>query len=465
MPYMSISCWGRLTVSEFPALFPARLVERRRNVAKLLCLGSVLLLAIQPSWAALPPGWSDADIGSPGLAGSAGDTNGNWTISGGGADIWGTSDQFNYAYTSVGGDGNIVVQVTGLQNSDSASGWSKAGIMFRNDSTAGSANVSIVATYSQGVSFQWRNTAGGGSSYTAVGGIKPPVWLELVRSAGIFTGSYSTDGANWTQVSSQPVTMNNSVLAGLDVTAHNNSALNTATYTNVSVTAVVVTNPVVINQPASPVLATSATLNGQIVTPGVSTPFVTVFYGATDGVTNAASWANHISLGQTNGNFSAVVPGLATNTTYYFTAFASNNVGATWAQPSARFTTLAADPSVTPVSVLTYHYDNTRQGANTNETWLTPANVSANTFGKVFSYALDGYVYAEPLVMTNLAIPGQGAHNVVFAATEHDTIYALDADGNSGANGGLLWKTNLGIVGHLLRRSLRRPLQRRHRLH
>jgi regulation of enolase protein 1 (concanavalin A-like superfamily) len=103
-----------------------------------------------------------------------------------------------------------------------------------------------------------------------------------------------------------------------------------------------------------------------------------------------------------------------------------------------------ADSAATLVPVLTYHYDNTRQGANTNETLLTPANVNTNTFGKLFSYPLDGYVYAEPLIMTNLTIPGQGAHNVVFVATEHDTIYALDADSNSGPNGGVLWQTNLG---------------------
>src|SRR6185312_14479215 len=116
---------------------------------------------------------------------------------------------------------------------------------------AGSANVSIVATYGQGVSFQWRGTAGGQSSFIAIGGITTPVWVKLVRSAGTFTGSYSINGSTWVQVSSQSVTMNNSVMAGLDVTAHNNSALNTATFTNVSVTAVVVTNPIVATLPAS----------------------------------------------------------------------------------------------------------------------------------------------------------------------------------------------------------------------
>ena len=397
----------------------------------------------KPAFAALPPGWSDADIGAPGLAGSAGYTNGNWTVTGGGSDIWNTADQFNFASTSFTGDGTITAQVTSLQNSDPGTGWSKAGVMFRNDSTAGSVNVTIVATAGQGVSFQWRSTAGGNCGNTAVGGITTPVWVRLVRAGQSFTGYYSQDGNNWIQVTSQPISLNGTVMAGLDVTAHNNSALNTATFTNVSLT--IVTNPVIVNQPASPVLATSATLNGQVVSPGVSTPFVTIYYGTSDGATNAASWANSISLGQTNGNFSASLIGLTTNTTYFFTAYGSNTAGIAWAQPSLRFTTLVTNPAVTRVLVLTYHYDNTRQGANPNETLLTPANVNVNTFGKVFSYPLDGYVYAEPLVMTNVSIPSLGVHNVVFVATEHNTLYALDADSNSGANGGVLWTNNVGL--------------------
>ena len=420
-------------------------LKRRRAFARLLCFISILLPLTEPAWAVLPPGWTDSDIGSPGLAGSAGYTNGNWTVTGGGSDIWGNSDQFNYASATVNGDGTIIAEVASLQNSDPGSGWSKAGLMFRNDSTAGSANVSIVATATNGVSFQWRSTAGGSSYFTAVGGIKPPVWLRLIRSNSNFVGSYSINGSTWVQVSNQAVTLNSTVLAGLGVTAHNNSALNTANFTNVNVTALVVSNSVVTNLPASPVLATSATLNGQIVSPGVSTPFVTFYYGTTDGHTNAAAWAHSASIGQTSGSFSTTVVGLTTNTTYYFTAFASNTAGTTWAQPSASFATLASGPFVTPVSVLTYHYDNTRQGQNTNETSLTPGNVNTNTFGKLFSYALDGYVFAEPLIMTNLAIPGQGVHNVVFVATEHDSIYALDADGELGTNNGVLWTNNVGL--------------------
>lgn len=89
--------------------------------------------------------------------------------------------------------------------------------------------------------------------------------------------------------------------------------------------------------------------------------------------------------------------------------------------------------------VLTSQYDNARTGANLDETTLTPANVNARQFGKLFSLRVDGDVYAQPLYMPQLAIPGKGIHNVVFVATEHDSVYAFDADGRSAEP---LWKVN-----------------------
>ena len=78
-------------------------------------------------------------------------------------------------------------------------------------------------------------------------------------------------------------------------------------------------------------------------------------------------------------------------------------------------------------NVTTYHYDNARSGQNTKETILTLLNVNPTKFGKKFSVSVDGQIYAQPLYMSNLTISG-GTHNVVFVATEHDSLYAMDAD-------------------------------------
>ncbi len=86
------------------------------------------------------------------------------------------------------------------------------------------------------------------------------------------------------------------------------------------------------------------------------------------------------------------------------------------------------------VAVLSAHYDAFLSGGNKEETVLTPATVNPTNFGNLFNYAVDGYTYAQPLYVPNLTVNG-GPHNVVFAATEHDSVYAFDGDG-----GGQLWR-------------------------
>jgi hypothetical protein len=98
-------------------------------------------------------------------------------------------------------------------------------------------------------------------------------------------------------------------------------------------------------------------------------------------------------------------------------------------------------PSSPSEDVLTYHNDNARTGQQLNETVLTPANVNANSFGKLFVIPVDGLVDAEPLYVAGINLAG-GIHNVLVVVTEHDSVYAFDAD-----NGSTLWQVSTLLTG------------------
>lgn len=182
-----------------------------------------------PPPAPLPSPWADGDVGSPAIAGSASYSNGVFTVNGAGADIYGTNDQFNYAYQPVNGNGTLIARVTSQSNTSSNA---KAGVMFKQSTTAGSSYFLISVAPGGGIKVQYNfNSSVGGGTYTF-----PNVWMKLTRSAGMFTAYVSADGSTWSQVVSKAITITDPATFGLFECSHNTSALGTATFDNVSYT-------------------------------------------------------------------------------------------------------------------------------------------------------------------------------------------------------------------------------------
>ncbi len=94
-----------------------------------------------------------------------------------------------------------------------------------------------------------------------------------------------------------------------------------------------------------------------------------------------------------------------------------------FALPCVFAAALSAQPAL-----LMNRYDEAATGANLHETVLTPANVRPATFGKLYSYYVDGSVFAQPLYVPAVQVPGRGVHNLLFVATMNDRVYAFDAD-------------------------------------
>ena len=167
---------------------------------------------------------------------------GTFTMTGSGADITGSSDEFHFAYNTLTGPGTIIARVDSVENTHD---WAKAGVMIRETLDSDSAHAMVFVTPGQGVVFEYRigagqNNVGAAAQETSV---TAPHWVKLERDvAGFFTASHSTNGSSWTPVQSsvpQNIQMASSVYVGLAVTSHNASATCEAKFSNVSTTGTV----------------------------------------------------------------------------------------------------------------------------------------------------------------------------------------------------------------------------------
>jgi outer membrane protein assembly factor BamB/regulation of enolase protein 1 (concanavalin A-like superfamily) len=179
----------------------------------------------------LPSPWASGDVGGPTIPGSANYTaaGGVFTVNGSGSDIWGSTDQFQYASQPVSGSTTITARVSSQDITDP---WAKSGIMFKQSATAGSPYVLLAVTPGNGLHLQYGfNSDIYAGTYTF-----PNAWLRLQRAGNTFTAFTSADGQTWTRVAAVTVSMTDPVTAGLFVCSHNAAEMNTSAFDNVSVT-------------------------------------------------------------------------------------------------------------------------------------------------------------------------------------------------------------------------------------
>ena len=188
-----------------------------------------------PPSSALPLPWVNRDIGAVGAVGGAGfdSASSTFTVTGAGADVWGSADALHFAYQARSGNGSIVARVASIQN---VNAWTKAGVMIRETLSAGSTHAFMLVSPGKGLAFQGRPATGGASVSTPGAAGTAPYWVRLDRSGNVFTAYQSTDGTNWTLVGIQTIAMGQNVFVGLGVSSHVSSTTATAAFDRVTIT-------------------------------------------------------------------------------------------------------------------------------------------------------------------------------------------------------------------------------------
>ena len=180
----------------------------------------------------LPAPWQTVDIGNVGLAGSAYLSGSLWSVSGAGT-LSGTADAFRFLYQPMSADGEIRAQLSAVPNTSTNA---RVGVMIRETLTPGSRYAFIGISPGGTFRAQRRTSTSSSTASTVSSACAPPnVWVRLVRTGKTLYSYRSTDGTNWTLVSSNKITMATNIYFGLAVASGNTNTLNTSTFTNVTV--------------------------------------------------------------------------------------------------------------------------------------------------------------------------------------------------------------------------------------
>jgi regulation of enolase protein 1 (concanavalin A-like superfamily) len=284
--------------------------------------------------------WINSDIGSPALAGRGSESGGTYSVTGGGADIWGSSDQFHFMHQQASGDMEIVARVGTVEYADQ---WSKAGVMIRSSLSASAAHAFMAGTAGEGYAFQRRPASGGSSIHTPGSYAAPPGWVKLVRVGNTFSAYESSNGSTWNLVDTETISMPQTVYVGLAVTSHNVSRTSTATFTSVS-----------LRGPSSSNSAPSVTLTAPATSSRFTAP-ANITFSATasdaDGsVSRVTFYANGQQVGSdTSSPYSASWSNVGQGT-YDLTAVATDNAGASTTSNTATIT-VSAGTSTTATRV------------------------------------------------------------------------------------------------------------------
>ena len=254
----------------------------------------------------------------------------------------------------------------------------------------------------------------------------PPLSYQWRKNSANISGA---TGASYTT----PATTSGDNGAKFDAVVSNAIGRKTSSVAALTVTVAVVTLRSIAVTPASPTVGIGNTVQ--------FTAMGTYSDNSTKNITSSVAWASSNPLFATIGTATGIATGVAVGTTE-ITATLGSVVSPNDPLTVAVTSSIASD-------VVTHHYDAARTGTNSHETTLTTSNVNSTTFGKVAEFVVDGQIDGQILFLNQVVIPGAGNKNVLYFATENDSVYAVDADSISGAAATVLWKTRALPAGEV----------------